>query len=140
MEQEPTYTNLFVASEATLNTRFTSSSTSAKDGVFITGYIDAVAGDEIYFKPVAFNASDNQHKVNCYNSTSDTKIGAKVLQDNESSSAIILTRENGVAHFTVPAVSGTTRIKICIHANTTSTAITTDDLANVVITKNEPIA
>jgi hypothetical protein len=133
-------TNLFNADEATLNTRFTSSSTSAHNGVYITDYIDAVPGDVIYFKPLAFDASSNYHKVNCYNSTSDTKIGAKVLQETESSSAIILSMNNGVGHFTVPAVSGTTRIKICLHRNTTNTAITKDDLADVVITKNEPIS
>ena len=134
--------NLFDASKATLNTRFTSSSTETKDGVYITDYIDAVAGDEIYVKPAyVTDASNIYDKVNCYNSTSDTKIGAKVLSSmGESTNNILFSIENGVGHFTVPAFDGTTRIKIALRHNTSYTAITESDLANVVITKNEPIS
>lgn len=133
--------NLFDASKATLNTRFTSSSTSAQNGVYITDYIEAVPGDEIYVKP-AFENDANQpyDKVNCYNSTSDTKIGAKVLGSLDNGSTYILfTVANGIGHFTVPDISGTTRIKIALRYNTTGAAITAADLANVVITKNEEI-
>ena len=133
--------NLFDASKATLNTRFTSSSTSAQNGVYITNYIDAVPGDVIYVKPAfAYDSATNYDKVNCYNSTSDEKIGAKVLGTTDSGSYITFTVENGIGHFTVPEVSGTTRIKIALRHNTAGTAITAADLANVVITKNEPIS
>lgn len=133
-------TNLFVASTATLNTRFTSSSTATQNGCFITAYIDAVPGDEIYVKPAfAYNSAYPYDKVNCYNSTSDTKLGAKVLSDGETTSNINFNVSNGVGHFTVPSISGTTRIKIALRYNEEFTAITKDDLANVVITKNEPI-
>lgn len=137
-----TVTNLFNVDEATLNTRFTSSSTSAQNGVYITGYIDAVPGDVIYVKPaLAYDPDAPYNKVNCYDSTSDTKIGAKVLNDADNgSNDIAFNVSNGVGHFTVPSVSGTTRIKIALRYNTTGTAITKADLANVVITKNEPIS
>jgi len=138
---EKAVTNLFDASKATLNTRFTSSSTATQNGVFITDYIDAVAGDVFYVKPAfAYNSSYPYDKVNCYNSDSDTKIGAKVLADAEATNNIKFTVENGIGHFTVPDVSGTTRIKIALRHNEDFTAITADDLADVVITKNEPIS
>lgn len=138
---EKKVTNLFDASKATLNTRFTSSSTASQNGVFITDYIDAVAGDVIYVKPAfAYDSATNYDKVNCYNSDSDTKIGAKVLSNSEgNANHTLFTIENGVGHFTVPNFSGTTRIKIALRHNEVLTAITKDDLANVIITKNEPI-
>lgn len=139
---KPSCTNLFNVDEATLNTRFTSSSTTSQDGVYITGYIDAVPGDDIYVKPAFTYASSTPYdKVNCYNSTSDTKIGAKVLADSDNgASNIAFNVSNGVGHFTVPEVSGTTRIKIALRYNEGLTTITSSDLANVVITKNESIS
>jgi hypothetical protein len=134
-------TNLFDVDKATLNTRFTSSSTATQNGAYITDYIDAVPGDVIYVKPAIHNGTSLVcNKVNCYNSTSDTKIGAKVLSAVEATNDIVFAIENGVGHFTVPSFSGTTRIKIALRYNTTGTAITKADLANVVITKNEPIS
>lgn len=133
--------NLFDADKAILNTRFTSSSTQAENGVYITDYIDAVSGDEIYVKPAfAYNSAKPFDKVNCYNSTSDTKLGAKVLSDAVTTSNINFNVSNGIGHFTVPDISGTTRIKIALRHNTAGTTITKTDLANVVITKNEPIS
>ena len=131
--------NLFKVDEATLNTRFTSSGTSAENGVYITGYIAAVPGDVIYVKPAILVTSNTRNKVNCYDGTSDTKIGAKALSDFTDANTIKMIVSNGVGSFTVPDISGTTRIKIALHFNTTQTAITKADLANVVITKNEPI-
>lgn len=132
--------NLFDASKATLNTRFTSSSTSGQNGVYITDYIDVVPGDEIYVKPAfAYDSAKPYDKINCYDSTSETKLSARVLSDTESSASIIFNVSNGVGHFTVPNVSGTTRIRIALRYNQALTEITKDDLANVIITKNEPI-
>ena len=133
--------NLFNVDDATINTRFTSSSTDTQNGAYITGYIDAVPGDVIYVKPAFHHdASVAINKVNCYDSTSDTKIGARVLTTAENSSNTIFTITDGVGSFTVPDVNGTTRIKIALKYNSTGDAITKADLANVVITKNEPIS
>lgn len=132
--------NLFNVEEAILNKRFSSSGTSSANGTYITGYIDATPGDIIYVKPGVLPSSNNYNKVNCYDSTSDTKLGAKVLATFEDESSILFNVENGVGRFTVPEVSGTTRIKIALNFNTTQTAITEEDLTNVVITKNEPIS
>ena len=134
-----TVENLFDASKATLNKRFTTSSETSENGAYITGYIGAVPGDVIYVKPAVLDPDNLVQKVNCYNDTSDAKIGAKVLSNAGGASNAIFTVSNGVGYFTVPDVSGTTRIKICLQYNTTKTTITAGDLASVVVTKNEPI-
>ena len=132
--------NLFDISQATLNQRFTSSGTSAKNGFYLTGYINANAGDVIYVKPAFYDSVVKFEKVNCYGDT-DTKIGARLLTEIESSSETPFVIENEIGHFIVPNVSGTTRIRICLQITTDYTnPITESDLSDVIITKNQPIS
>jgi hypothetical protein len=152
-ENEPTYTNLFVAETCTLNKRGNSSGTeSACDGVFLTDYIDigdvmATGGtNQLHYKGMYFdvnNLTTTQGApytyLNYYNA-SKTHLGHVSMRTTGDTQT-----EAGDYVTTLDAAKTTARyIRVSAAvspkpASTLSTLTSKDQLANIKITLNETI-
>lgn len=144
----PTYTNLFVPSKATINSRINSqNAVVSKDGHIITNTINVSSkvpfadGTKIYIKGAAFTADGNT-KISTYTANNATATTAPYGSLNGS--AITTTNEgNGVISVpgSVIKTLGASGVKSMIMVLQVSTsAITAADIQNIVITIDEPIA
>ena len=143
----PTYTNLFVPSKATINSRINSqNAVVSKDGHIITNTIDISGkvpfadGTKIYIKGASFTADGNT-KIITYTTNNATATTAPYGSLNGS--AITTTNEgNGVISVpgSVVKTLGVSGVKSMIMVLQVSTsAITTADIQNIIITIDEPI-
>jgi hypothetical protein len=150
----PKYTNLFDPSTASINTRWScsSGSTSAKNGFVASALIDL--GENVTIPAVA-NATDaltlRIRPNGMFLALSDcniqyfysdkTRPGGAYLQ-GASNGITMGTDENGDTYIYL-AVQGTTKVDsvryIAIGLKVSDSAITTDDIQNIIITLNEPI-
>lgn len=149
VSDEPSYTNLFVPSEAIINKRVSNSS-ELKDvaGHFVTAFIDIsnkvpfTDTTKIYVKGANFNAASsgtNQTRIFTYKSIPDTPYsgaysvvqGANITQIDEG---------NGVISVSNQALSFPYDVKyMVLTLKVSDSTLTTADLENIVITIDEPI-
>lgn len=140
----PTYTNLFDPSKATINYRYNSSGAlTALDGyvaINIEGIKDHVpftADTKIYIKGATFQDDGKARIFTFKTSGTDTSNSYSTI----SYTGMTFTDEgNGVESISGVASAfpdGVVRMAIC--PKVSSSAITADDIANIVVTINEPI-
>lgn len=159
------YTNLFDPSKAAINMRMSSSGgDSALNGYFTTDYID-VSGklkgdgtDVFYIKnpmntcstPYGVSGDSSNQKI-LYANASKTKLSAAVLAHSDTTNFVKVSYSDGIGSFTGCKVGGSVNaslkdsvyVKFALCADDAiagGTALTsTDQLAGVIITLNEPI-
>lgn len=144
VEDVPNYTNLFVPSQATLNSRLNSSNAvTAHDGYVITNFFDMsgkvpfTADTKIYMKGATLN-DDGKSRIFTYKTTGTTYTNS--YSTINKNNCTITDEGNGVISISGIASSFTSDIKravMCLKVK--DTALTTADLENIVITINEPI-
>lgn len=158
-----TYTNMFVPESAELNKRFSSSGgTSTYNGSFVTDYIDISTlskDDDVYLYFKNAHPRPTSGSYSCYlmyYDSSKTLIG-KSQYGNVGTSAMsgwVITEISAEEEYykiklnkgnidsietTLSYWNNASYIKIGLFINDTATVITADDVADVVITLNEPI-
>ena len=162
-EAAANYTNLFNPDAATLNTRLNSSgATTSLNGFFVTDYMpipDSWKGDgtdKVYIKNPGNTISGGytatgMQKVQYYNS-SKTSLGAAVLAPIDDTNQTKVTIEGEVGWFAgatkngsvVSTLASATYIRLALAVGSSDTAandtIDVSDIADVIITINEPIA
>ena len=142
----PTYTNLFVPSEATLNKRVNSSyEVVDMDGRIITNFIDVsnkvpfTSSTKIYIKSATFTADGNSKLLTYKDSGTTytnayTSINGGALSINDEGNGVISISGDNIAS-ALPSDMD----RMCFVLKVSDSALTTDDIQNIVITIDEPI-
>lgn len=138
------YTNLFAPVSTQINKRLNSSNAVVSaDGYIVTNFIDVsdkvpfTANTKIYIKGAGFtNGGDTSIRTFTTSGTLYTDSYSVV----NGSSASITDEGNGVISVTNLSASFTANVvRLCLSLKVEDTAITTADIANIVITIDEPI-
>lgn len=143
----PTYTNLFDPSKATINYRYNSSGAlTAQDGYVainidgIGDYMPFTADTKIYMKGASFNDGEGKARINTFNTIGEDTSSTNRVSSINYNNMTFTDEGNGVESVSGVAdsfVSGIVRMAIC--PKVSSSAITADDIANIIITIGEPI-
>ena len=138
----PIYTNLFIPSQATINTRLNSSNALvSEDGVVITNFID-VSGTtftddtKIYIKGANFDGT-SATKV-CFYKTSGT-LYTDVYSTVNGTQKTPADEGNGVVSVSGLSSNASGAKRMCFVLRVGQSAITEDDIKNIIITIDEPI-
>lgn len=143
----PTYTNLFDASNVVLNARTNSSGgTTAYDGAVISNFIDIsnkvpfTTNTKIYIKGADFDATDTRaSKISTYKSKPASGYSG-VYSEAIKSQMTINDEGNGVISVTIDPVNASSGVKyMLLTLRVKDTAITADDVKDIIVTIDEPI-
>ena len=152
----PSYTNLFIPGDAQVNKRFSSSgniSSSAENGSVVVGsYIHVSSIDKakttyMYIKGAKAVDANHTSKYTYSVTYDDNKTIGYVSQYNTATATLNVDFEyetlgDNYGRFKLSNIRGWSTakyIRINLFVNTTSTAISASDIANMIITIDEPI-
>ena len=154
----PSYTNLFIPGDAQVNKRFSSngniSGSAANGSVVVGNYIDVSSIDKakttyMYIKGAKAVDADGTGKFTYSITYDDNKTVGSVSQYNTATSSHALYADfeyqslgDNYGRFKLSNIKGWSTakyIRINLFVNTTSTAISASDIANMIITIDEPI-
>lgn len=157
---EPSYTNLFDASKATINARVSSSGavSTGTDGYFVSDLIpipDSWKGDGTdiirVYNPncTTYNYNTHANQKACYYNNGTWKVSVILSGDDTANTTTVTLDDNNIASFrgavknnaVVSDAANATHIRIALAYTDSLTTITsTDQLSGVIITINEPIS
>jgi hypothetical protein len=149
LEAEPTYTNLFDPSAAVLNQRINSSgTTTALDGHIITAFID-VSGKtpfsnstKIYVKGATFDAvssTEMRAKIYAYKTKPTTGYGGEYSNINKTSMTITNEGDGVISVSNIASTMASGVKYMVLVLNVKTSAVTYDDIKDIVVTIDEPI-
>lgn len=143
---EPDFENAIDPANCLLNQRISSSGSIKADnaaGDVTTDYIPATSSDEIFVNLPLANFNEDYSRVKFYSGNASSGYSFISSADARLGTQFTVTEENGYCRFKLNTYNGSalgatyTAIRLVLHINTTT--ITEADIADLIVTVNQPI-